>query len=70
MLVKSCVFCLRVLGLCGLLSMNEDDFRPIDVCYMYDVHCNLPKFIIKNNIRSCFLDVLYETMDLYSVVLF
>ena len=56
MLVKSCVFCSGVLGLCGLLSMNDDDF--IDICYMYDVHCNLPKYVIKNNIRSHFLDVL------------
>ena len=55
-LVKSCIFYPGLLGLCGFLSMNEDDF--IDVCYMYDVHCNLPKYIIKNNIRSHFLDVL------------
>ena len=50
MLVKSYVFCPRELVLCGLLSMNEDNF--IDVCYMYNVHCYLPKYVIKNNIRS------------------
>ena len=56
MLVKSYVFCPGVIELCGLLSMNEDEF--IDVCYMYDAYCNLPKYVIKNNIRSHFLDVL------------
>ena len=56
MLIKSCIFCPGELVLCGLLSMNEENF--IDVCYMYDVHCNLPKYVIKNNIRLHFLDVL------------
>ena len=42
--------------MCGLLRMNEDDF--IDICYMYDVLCNLPEYVITNNIRSHFLDVL------------
>ena len=50
---RSCVFCPGVLRLCVLLSMNEDYF--IGVCSMLDVHCNLPKNGIKNNIRSHFL---------------
>ena len=71
MLVKSYVFCPGVLGLCGLLSMNEDNFIDfIDVCYMYDVHYNLPKFVIKNNIIDHIFLMYHVTMDLFSVVRF
>ena len=67
MLVKSCVFFPGVLRFCGLLSMYEDDF--IDVCYMYDVNCKLPKYVIKIILDHIFL-MYYVTIGLYCVVLF
>ena len=67
MLIKSNVFCPRVLGLCGLLSMNEDDFIDVDTCMTYTaIYPSMPSKIILNHIFLMY----YVTMDLYSVVLF
>jgi hypothetical protein len=53
--------------MCALLRYNDDDV--LDLLYTYDVHCNMPRGLIKSNVKRNFMDSLHagEIKDFFKL---
>ena len=56
LLLKDCMNCSGLLGICARIATNSDDF--LHACFECDVHCDLSKGFIKSSFKRCLFEKL------------